>query len=256
MKVSLSMIVKNEEANIRACLDSTADLFDGIVVVDTGSTDRTKELAAHIGARVFEFSWCDDFSAARNESLRSARGDSIFWLDADDRLDEENRDKLRALLAALNPGQVAYQMWCLTRVSTPANPALALSHIRLFRNHPGIRWQHRVHEQIMPAILAQGDTICPTDIIVQHTGYEDAVKNQRKQLRNLSLLQKADAEQPNNVFTLFNLGMAHFLLNRPAEALPFLKRSLAGNPPDEVIVRKLYALLGEVHAVWAIRIVH
>ena len=99
-RVSLTMIVKNEEANLPACLASAADLVDEVVVVDTGSTDRTKEVAARFGARIFDFPWIDDFAAARNEALRHATGDWILWLDADDRIDEPNRQKFRQLFAA------------------------------------------------------------------------------------------------------------------------------------------------------------
>src|SRR5262249_35977342 len=97
-RVSLCLIVRNEEANLPACLGSSADLVDEVVVVDTGSIDRTKEVAARLGARVFDFPWVDSFAAARNESLRHATGEWIFWLDAADRLDEENHQRLRALL--------------------------------------------------------------------------------------------------------------------------------------------------------------
>ena len=77
-RASLCVIARNEEANLSACLASAADLVHEIIVIDTGSTDRTKEVAASFGARVFDFPWCDDFSAARNESLRHATGDWIF----------------------------------------------------------------------------------------------------------------------------------------------------------------------------------
>src|SRR5438093_160028 len=100
-KVSLCLIVKNEESNLPACLATAADLVDEIVVVDTGSTDGTKETAARFGARIFDFPWIDHFAAARNESLRHASGEWIFWLDADDRIDEENRARLRTLFANL-----------------------------------------------------------------------------------------------------------------------------------------------------------
>ena len=86
------MIVKDAEATLGACLASVADLVDEMIVVDTGSTDRTRAVAMRAGARVIDFAWVDDFSAARNESIRHATGDWIFWLDADERLDEANRE--------------------------------------------------------------------------------------------------------------------------------------------------------------------
>jgi glycosyltransferase involved in cell wall biosynthesis len=93
------MIVKNEEADLPLCLDC-ADLVNEIVIVDTGSIDRTREIAARYGARVRDFPWVDDFAAARNESIRHASGHWIFWLDADDRIDELNRARLRNYLRA------------------------------------------------------------------------------------------------------------------------------------------------------------
>ena len=82
------MIVRNEAERLPGCLESVADLVDEIVIVDTGSTDATKAVAARFGAKVkiFDFAWCDDFAAARNESLRRAGGDWVLWLDADDRV--------------------------------------------------------------------------------------------------------------------------------------------------------------------------
>src|ERR1051325_6086585 len=100
-KISLCMIVKDEEANLAECLAGVADLVDEMIVVDTGSTDRTKVVAASRRARVFDFPWVDSFAAARNESIRHATGDWIFWMDADDRIDEANRQKLRNLFAQL-----------------------------------------------------------------------------------------------------------------------------------------------------------
>ena len=107
------MIVKNEEANLPACLESVRDLFHEVIVVDTGSTDRTKEIAASFGARVFDFPWVDNFAAARNAALDHATGDWIFWMDADDRLDEVNRRKLSERLAGLPEEMLAYTVKCL-----------------------------------------------------------------------------------------------------------------------------------------------
>src|SRR5206468_7897001 len=97
-KVTLTLIVRDEETNLSNCLGSVRGVFDEIVVVDTGSVDRTKEIAQEYGARVFDFPWIEDFAAARNAALALATGDYAFWLDADDVLDPPERDKLRALL--------------------------------------------------------------------------------------------------------------------------------------------------------------
>ena len=92
------MIVRDEQDNLPRCLASVQGLFDEIVVVDTGSKDRTVEIARSFGARVFDFVWVDDFAVARNAALARATGDYAFWLDADDLVDPPERVKLEALL--------------------------------------------------------------------------------------------------------------------------------------------------------------
>ncbi len=99
------MIVRNEENNLPHCLESVRGLFDEIVIVDTGSTDRTTEIARSFGARVFDFPWVDDFGAARNAALARATGDYAFWLDADDVVEPQEREKLERLFRRLRPAQ-------------------------------------------------------------------------------------------------------------------------------------------------------
>jgi glycosyltransferase involved in cell wall biosynthesis len=246
-RVSLCLIVRNEEANLADCLRSAADLVQEIVVVDTGSTDRTKEIAQEFGARVFEFPWCDSFAAARKESLRHATGDWIFWLDADDRLDEENRAKLRGLFAGLPAANAADVMTCLCLPDPVARTATEVTHVRLFRNHPQIRWQYRVHEQILPAVRQTQGEVHWTDFVVRHVGYQDPALRRRKLDRDLRLLRLDQAEHADDPFILFNLGSVTQELGQPAEALPLLLRSLEHSHPSDSIVRKLYALIAGCH---------
>jgi predicted O-linked N-acetylglucosamine transferase (SPINDLY family) len=246
-RVSLCVIVKNEEDNLPACLGSVAGLFDEIVVVDTGSTDNTKEIALGCGARVFDFPWVDSFSAARNECLGHATGEYIFWLDADDRLDDDNHEKLRALLAGLRHENVAYSLKCRCVAATANDHETEVDHIRLFRNHPSIRWRYRVHEQILPAVRAAGGQVRWADVVIRHTGYQDRALRQRKLHRDLRLLELERAEQPDDPFTLFNLGSVHHELGHHAESLPLLRRSLERSHPRDSIVRKLYSLLASCH---------
>src|SRR5206468_9247197 len=96
--ISLCMIARDNERTIGAALEVIRRHVHDIVVVDTGSKDRTPEIAASLGARVFHFEWCDDFSAARNESIRHALGQWIFWMDTDDSIDDENARKIPTLI--------------------------------------------------------------------------------------------------------------------------------------------------------------
>ena len=96
--LTITLIVRNEEQTLGRCLDSVRGLANEIMVVDTGSTDGTREIAAAHGARVFHFPWCDDFAAARNESLRHATGQWVLWLDADEYFDQPNLEKVKSLV--------------------------------------------------------------------------------------------------------------------------------------------------------------
>jgi GT2 family glycosyltransferase/tetratricopeptide (TPR) repeat protein len=240
-RVSLCLIVKDEEDNLPACLGSAADLVDEVVVVDTGSADRTREVAARFGARV------DSFAAARNQIIEHARGEWIFWLDADDRLDEDNRAKLRQLFSRLPGGIGAYSMKCLCLPDPVSRTATVVDHIRLFSNYPAIRWQYRVHEQILPAVRKAGGTVRFADVVIHHTGYQDPALRGRKLQRDLRLLRLEDEEHPDDPFTLFNLGSVYQELGDPEGALPLLRRSLERSHPRDSIVRKLYALMVGCH---------
>lgn len=246
-RVSLCMIVRDEEQNLTACLNSVIDLVDEVIVVDTGSTDRTKEIALHRGARVFDFTWVDDFGAARNESLRHANGDWVFWFDADDRLNELNRDRLRTLFRGLNAETAGFVMKysCLTNATTGAHTLV--DQVRLFPNRPQIRWEHRVHEQVLPAIQRLGGQIRWTDVVIDHLGYQDPALCARKHQRNLRLLELEIQEMPDRPFTLFNMGWTLLETGRTAEAIPYLERSLSRCDPRDSIARKLHVLLAKAH---------
>jgi tetratricopeptide (TPR) repeat protein len=246
--VSLCVIVRNEEANLPSCLESAASLVTETVVVDTGSTDATREVGRRLGARVHEFPWCDDFAAARNECLRHAGGDWIFWLDADDRLDEANRLRLRALFRDLPNENVAYLMKYVALDDGAPGRTSAVDHARLFRNHPQIRWEYRVHEQILPSVARLGGTTRPTDVVIYHLGYRDADVVRHKLERNGRLLELDFAAHPDDPVVLFNLGRTRLRLNRVAEAVPPLTRCLRALPSElEHILRTAYALLVEAH---------
>ena len=243
MRVSLCVIARNEAANLPACLGTVADLVDESIVVDTGSTDQTREVARQLGARVYDFAWQDDFAAARNESIRPATGDWIFWLDADERLNEQNRQKLRALLANLQDENSTFVMKQCSVIDWANGDVKVFEQARLFRNRSDIRWRYRVHEQILPALERSGSIPHFTDLVIDHLGYTNQSLYLRKQDRNLRLLRRQDAEQPDDSLTQFNLGLTLLTLGQKAEALLHCRRSLELAPIDCSWVRKLYILL-------------
>ena len=241
------MIVKNEEGNIAACLGPVMRLVYDVVVIDTGSTGRTVEIARGLGANVFHFPWVDSFAAARNESLRHATGEWVFWLDADDRIDGENLERLRVLLASLTDENVGFVMKCHCLPDPVSRRSTTVDHVRLFRRHPGLRWRYRVHEQILGSLRELGADVRWSDVVIQHTGYQDPALRQRKLQRDLRLLMLEQAENGGDPFVLFNLGMILHELHRPGEALGCLRESLRQSHPSDSIVRKLYGLISQCH---------
>jgi glycosyltransferase involved in cell wall biosynthesis len=245
-KVSLTMIVRNEEQNLPRCLESVRGLFDEIVVVDTGSTDRTKEIAAGFGARLVDFAWIDDFAAARNVALGHATGSYAFWLDADDVIEPPERQKLEALLRTLRPhGNDAYVVRCVCDTSDGGQ--LVVDQPRLFPRREGIRWERRIHEVINAALDRAGIKTIWTDIAVRHTGYADPVIHEQKRQRNLIPLYRELAERPDDLFVYYYLGTLAFERKQWQEALGFYLISQAKCGTKDAIGRKLFAMISWVY---------
>ncbi|MFQ5730916.1 MAG: glycosyltransferase [Planctomycetaceae bacterium] len=245
VKLSLCMIVRDNEDTIRPALESIAPWVGEMIVVDTGSTDRTPEICAELGARMFEFPWCDDFSAARNESVRHARGEWVFWMDSDDTIPEACGRTLRELVDSRHPDNVlGYVMPVHCPGESGSVDMTVVDHVKLFRNRPDLRFEHRIHEQILPAIRrAEGD-VAFTDIHVVHSGSDRSRDGQaRKRERDFRILAKDLAERPDHPFVLFNLGMTHADAEQSGEAIRYLKRCLQVSKPEESHLRKAYALL-------------
>jgi GT2 family glycosyltransferase/tetratricopeptide (TPR) repeat protein/2-polyprenyl-3-methyl-5-hydroxy-6-metoxy-1,4-benzoquinol methylase/glycosyltransferase involved in cell wall biosynthesis len=245
--LSLCMIVRNNASIITACLESIRPWVDEMIVVDTGSTDETPQIAARLGARVFHFPWCDSFSAARNESLRHACGQWIFWMDSDDVIDAANGLNLRELaLREVPAALMGYVMQVRCPGAGPNGNAdvTVVDHIKLIRNRPELRFEGRLHEQILPAIRRAGGETAWTDLFVVHAGYDHSPAGQQQKLeRDLRLLHLELQEQPNHPFTLFNLGMTYADVGKYAEAVQHLQESIAWAGPGESHLRKAYALL-------------
>ena len=149
IRISLCMIVKNEEKVLDRCLASIFDLMDEIIIVDTGSTDRTKEIAGKYTGRIYDFAWCDDFSKARNFAFEKAACDYIYSADADEVLDEENHEKFRLLKENLMPEVEIVQMYYGNQLAngTVYNFDRELRP-KLFKRLRNFVWTEPVHETV------------------------------------------------------------------------------------------------------------
>lgn len=148
IRVSLCMIVKNEESRLEQCLVSVCELVDEIIIVDTGSTDRTKELAQKFTEKLYDFEWVDDFSAARNFSYEQATMDYILWMDADEILLPQEAAKFRALKESLPPDVDAVMMRYNPGTDEQGRLLFSCSRGRLTKRACGFRWREPVHEYL------------------------------------------------------------------------------------------------------------
>lgn len=146
--ISLCMIVRDEEDVLGRCLESAGDLVDEIIIVDTGSVDRTKEIAWQYTDKIYDFAWTDDFAAARNYAFSHAACDYCMWLDADDVIAPQDRAKFPALKESLDEGADVVMMPYYTGFDSHGRVTFSYYRERIVRNRAGMAWKGRVHEVI------------------------------------------------------------------------------------------------------------
>lgn len=206
-RISVCLIVRNEERFLARCLESIRPLAHQIVVVDTGSTDRTIEIARSFGADVHEVPWTDDFSAARNAALEHATGHWILAIDADEELPSDQHARLLADLGRANV------LGCRLPLVNAGLEHEGVSYVpRLFRNAPGLFYVSRVHEQVFSSVLVRAEEWAMETVLgsaqLRHYGYaKDVVRDRQKGERNLRLLRLALAEYPEDANLRMNLGL-------------------------------------------------
>ncbi|MCM3715555.1 glycosyltransferase [Halalkalibacter oceani] len=177
--ISLCMMVKNEEAVLARCLDSVKDIVDEINILDTGSTDRTVEIAKAYTDRVFFFEWTGNFAEARNESFKYATKDYILYLDADDVVEEEDREKLKTLKETLDPSVDSVSMFYNAGKDEFGNVTLRYRRNRLVKRERNFKWGGDVHNY-----LNVFGKIINSDVAITHKKIKHAVS------RNLSIYRE------------------------------------------------------------------
>ncbi|MDF2802063.1 MAG: glycosyl transferase family 2 [Anaerocolumna sp.] len=239
--ISLCMIVKDEELVLENCLASVKDLVDEIIIVDTGSIDKTKEIARIYGAKIFDLPWENDFSKARNVSLTHATCDWILLLDADEVLNEYDIAKFQPLME--NSNYDGYHFTILNFLHDNDTSDYATHYaFRFLRNTGTYHFTGNIHEQIEKI---NGDfdpsRFTLADITLYHYGYTTSiVKSKNKRERNMPLLKKALEESPNNPFFLFNMGNEYMADIDYINALDYYEKAYKYITSDQAYTPHLY----------------
>ena len=229
LRFSQTMIVKNEEKDIKTALSWGKELMSEQVVVDTGSTDRTVEIAESMGAKVIHFDWIDDFAAAKNYALDNCHCDWIFILDADEYFSKEDADKLPSIIDAADKAGFCAVQTGLISVDGKGGIIDKSSHIRIIKNTKELRYKRRIHEVIV--FKPEQKVYDATDeVTIIHTGYiEEVIKDKGKKNRNLSMLLKELETNPEDPEILGYLADEYATDNRQ-KALPIYRKAISYLP--------------------------
>ncbi|HJD47372.1 MAG TPA: FkbM family methyltransferase [Candidatus Mediterraneibacter norfolkensis] len=247
LRLSQCMIVKDEEKNIRRALSWAKGIAFEQIVVDTGSTDRTADIAREMGAIVYHYEWNDDFAAAKNYAIEKASGNWIAFLDADEYFTEKDAEKLKRLLENFTTLPDEKKLPDFIRCSwvqlgDDGKPFAVSGQDRIFRNLPSLRYKGRIHEQIA---MTDGKKMSYLDmqkeLSIMHIGYarqESAEKGKAE--RNIRLLRREVEENPENYNAWSYLGDSLLGINEYEEGINSYQKALEGEPPFEISKERFF----------------
>ncbi len=222
MKISACYIVKNEEKNLARSIESLQDYYDELVVVDTGSTDKTVAIATAYGARLFHFSWENNFAKARNFALSKATGDWIIFLDADEYY--QGGKSLRTYIETIAKKNTQYDAVMINLFEQSSEGSPPMQCVRMFRNSQNIRYQGQIHE----TLTHNNGDLCilkALDLEFIHTGYNPEIMTKKSQ-RNLDILL-SEMKCTDVIPKYYYIAECYFGLQNYTEALFYIKKALA-----------------------------
>ena len=248
-KLSLCAIVKNEEKSLPQCLESVKDVVDEIIILDTGSTDKTVEIAERLGAQVEHFQWCDDFAVARNEALKYVRGEWVLVLDADEVLDSAIVPQLQQAIEGednLVVNLIRHE------VGAAQSPYSLVS--RLFRLHPAIKFTRPYHSLIDDSVAqlltreSHWHIVSLSDVAILHYGYQaEAIASLDKYTRARVMMEKFLATHPNDPYVCSKLGALYLQTGSLKNGIKFLKQGLKSNLAEPPVLFEIYYSLGNAY---------
>jgi tetratricopeptide (TPR) repeat protein len=245
--LSACMIVKNEEEQIARCLASLKPVADEIIIADTGSTDRTRDICRAFGAQVYDFTWTNDFSEARNFSMSKARGQWVLIHDADEVISPRDYGKLRAILSQDHPKPVAYSLvtrnysidsvyegWTANAGDYPGEEAgkgwFPSPKVRLLINDERFRFENPIHELLEPSLKRAGVGIKACDVVVHHYGQTDPERSQTKAEMYYAIGKKKLETDGETEAALRELAVQARAIGRYDESIELWRRYITINP--------------------------
>ncbi|MBI2656555.1 glycosyltransferase [Candidatus Woesearchaeota archaeon] len=263
--ISLCMITKNEEVFLEQCLNSVKDIVDEIIIVDTGSEDKTLEIAKKFSAKMFHFKWIDDFSAARNESIKHATKDWILVLDADEVIEKNDLRKIKNEIENADNGIVGFTIEQRSYINDFFEGALKndsdfslvkdcqfyISHhlVRLFRNKLGLYFKHRVHELIEDSIIEKNMEYKKIDVVLHHFGsLKDAKLISGKTVQYSKIILKQLEEDPKSDRYNYQAARMHLGRSDFGNALKYFGKTAKINPNYKLVfseIAKIYLQMND-----------
>ncbi|MBW4610222.1 MAG: tetratricopeptide repeat protein [Hassallia sp. WJT32-NPBG1] len=240
------MIVKDEEVALPKCLGSVKDVVDQIIVLDTGSTDKTPDIAKQFSAEVHHFEWCNDFSAARNDALQYVTGDWVLVLDADETLTQQIVPHIREAIES-----DLHLLINLVRHEVGAEQSPYSMVSRLFKNHPDISFSRPYHALVddsISAILAKEPDwqvgYLP-QVAILHEGYQkNAIAQQNKYAKAQTAMESFLVNHPDDPYVCSKLGALYVETGKIAQGLELLIKGVASKQANDEILYELYYHLG------------
>ena len=253
------MITKNEEKFLELCLNSVKSIVDEIIIVDTGSADKTKEIAKKFNVKIIDFKWINDFSAARNESLKHATKDWVLVLDADEVIEKRDVEKIKSIVensndfAGFSLEQRSYlNSYFEGAVKNSSNFGLVKEYpfyiphylVRLFKNKMEFQFRHRIHELVEDSIKEKGLKYKKIDVVLHHFGSlkdERLIKSKTEEYSTIILRQLE--ENPDSARYNYQAARMHLGKNDFSNALKYFEKTAKINPNYKLVfseIAKIY----------------
>jgi len=243
------MIVKNEESSLPQALNSAKDVVDEMVILDTGSTDKTVEIAKEYGARVYQFEWCNDFSAARNEALKYVQGKWVLVLDADEVLTDSIVPELKQVIQ-----NDQYLLINLIRQEIGAAQSPYSQVSRLFRNHPEVSFSRPYHAMVDDSVAEllerepQWKVVSLPKVAILHYGYQQkAIASRDKYNRGMEAMEAFLADHPYDPYVCSKLGALYIGLGQLGKGIELLERGLRSKSIETPVLFELHYHLGNAY---------